>query len=141
MELAVDETSIGLVCHPRSINTTMFRQFTCVRVWKCSWILPVAQHPKGGRSLLLQGQLGPGLEPRPCLMQSEDFGDTEWILHPLCWERVAEVGSFMLYCRLNLKLVCAVFVFRWTAGWTKERLPPSGFQIILTTAIYVAANL
>lgn len=99
-----------------------------------------AQHPKEGRSLSLQGQLGPGLEPRPCLMQSEDFSDTEWILHPLLLERVAEDGSFMPYCCLSLKQVCAFFVLHWTAQWTKECLLPSRFQIILTATIYVVAG-
>lgn len=48
MELALDETSIDLVCHPRSINATVFRRFTCVRVWKCSWILPALSAPGAG---------------------------------------------------------------------------------------------
>lgn len=90
MGLAVDETSIGSVCHPRSINTTIFRQFTCACV-KMQLDSACAQHPGGEWSLSLQGQLGPGLEPRLCLMQSDDFSDTEWILHPLLRESVAKV--------------------------------------------------
>lgn len=98
-----------------------------------------AQQPGGEWSLSLQGQLGPGLEPRPCLMQS-DFSDTEWILHPLLWERLAEVKSSTSYSHLSLKLMCAFFVWLWTAEQTKERLLPSGIQITLTTVIYVAAD-
>lgn len=88
LELAVDETSIGSGCHPTSINTAVSSQFTRARMQLDS---AHAQHPEGAQSLSLQGQLGSGLQPGHCLMQSEDFGDTEWISHPLLRESGAEV--------------------------------------------------
>lgn len=79
------------------------------------------------------------------LTQSEDLGDTAWILHHLLQKRVAAVQIQRspypsAAQRAGFKPGGVFVVLRRTTQWTTGHLP-SRFQLILTAVIYVAANL
>lgn len=79
------------------------------------------------------------------LTQSEDLGDTAWILHHLLQQRVAGVqiqrSPYPTAAQgAGFKPGGVFVVLHRTTRWTTEHLP-SRFQLILTAVIYVAANL